>query len=407
MTARTTTGSGHQAVAPDESHAVVARHRAPAHTARGGGSGRSGRFGKGFRSYFTVAVATVVGVATLGLLGPVPAVQAAPVPSAKMRAEAPSSTSATTVKVWFLVGEQLAPVTRSGSTPEDAIRALFKGPTAAEYKLGYRTYVPSRTTLRGVTVRNGQATVDVSLNFALGDAQSLDARLTQLVRTASGLDGINQVQLVVNGGIAYGMFPGFVTSLPITVQSLQTPAVPVWKIPVAASGPTVPGLLAAQRRLVSLGYLLPGDADGLDGPETQTAVLAFQKWEGLARDGVLGPQTLARLQTATRPTPITRGGPGKRTEVLLDRQVVLAIDNNRVVRVIPVSTGKPSTPTPAGNFKVYAKYAKWWSTPFQEWLLWAVPFNGGVAFHYFPDVPPVRGVPRVREADGDDSEVAV
>ena len=83
-----------------------------------------------------------------------------------------------------------------------------------------------------------------------------------------------------------------------------------------------------------------------------------------------------------------RGGPGKRAEVLIDRQLVLAIDNNSVVRVIPVSTGKPSTPTPTGNFKVYAKYAKWWSTPFQEWLLWAVPFNGGVAFHYFPDVPP-------------------
>jgi hypothetical protein len=164
--------------------------------------------------------------------------------------------------------------------------------------------------------------------------------------------------------------------------------VPVWRVPVSASGPSVPGLLAAQRRLVSLGFLLPSDADGIQGPQTQTAVLAFQKWEGLTRDGVLGPQTMGRLQTATRPTPVTRGGPGKRAEVLIDRQVVLAIDNNRVIRVIPVSTGKPSTPTPTGNFKVYAKYPKWWSTPFQEWLLWAVPFNGGVAFHYFPDVPP-------------------
>jgi hypothetical protein len=332
-------------------------------------------------------VATVLGIATLAVFGPGPAVQAAPIPSASVRTEVPSSTSAT-VNIWFLVGEQLAPVTRPGSTPEDAVQALLKGPTAAEYKLGYRTYVPSGTKLRGVTVSNGQATVDVSLNFALGEAQSLDARLTQLVRTASGLDGINKVQLLVNGGIAYGMFPGIVSALPITLQNLQTPAVPVWKIPAPAPGPAVPGLLDAQRRLVSLGFLLPADADGQDGPQTQTAVLAFQKWEGLSRDGVLGPQTLARLRTATRPTPITRGGPGKRTEVLLDRQVVLAIDNNRVVRVIPVSTGKPSTPTPAGDFKVYAKYAKWWSTPFQEWLLWAVPFNGGVAFHYFPDVPP-------------------
>ena len=342
--------------------------------------------------------AVVMAVLTLVALGPQPASQAATVPAATLHAaklqaasnhpNGQSSTSAAGVKVWFLVGEQLVSVTRPGSTPQAAVQALLAGPTAAEYKLGYRTYVPSGSQLRSISVANGEATVDLSLNFALGNAQSLDARLSQLVHTASGFDGVTKVQLLIDGGIAYGMFPGIVTALPITLNALETPDVPVWKVPVAAPGPTVPGLLAAQRRLVSLGYLLPADADGLDGPQTQTAVLAFQKWEGLPHDGVLGPQTLARLQTATRPRPITRGGPGKRAEVLIDRQLVLAIDNNTVVRVIPVSTGKPSTPTPTGNFKVYAKYAKWWSTPFQEWLLWAVPFNGGVAFHYFPDVPP-------------------
>ena len=148
------------------------------------------------------------------------------------------------------------------------------------------------------------------------------------------------------------------------------------------------GLLAAQRRLAALGFLLGSNVDGQNGPQTQTAVLAFQKWEGLGRDGVLGPKTLAALASARRPVPITKGPPGKRAEVLLDRQVALAIDNNAVVRVIPVSTGKPSTPTPPGDFKVYAKIAKWWSTPFREWLLWAVPFNAGIAFHEFPEVPP-------------------
>ena len=196
--------------------------------------------------------------------------------------QAPASSS--TVKVWFLEGEQLAATTRPGSTPKDAIQALLKGPTAAEYKLGYRTYVPAGTTLRRVTVANGEATVDVSLNFALGNAQSLDARLSQLVHTASGFDGVTSVQLLVDGGTPYGMFPGIVTSLPITLKYLETPTVPVWRVPVSAPGPSVPGLLAAQRRLVSLGFLLPADADGIDGPQTQTAVLAFQKWEGLTPD---------------------------------------------------------------------------------------------------------------------------
>jgi lipoprotein-anchoring transpeptidase ErfK/SrfK len=301
---------------------------------------------------------------------------------------AEAQTSAATVKVWFLQGEQMISATRPGSTPRTAVQALLKGPTPAEYKLGYRTYIPAGTTLRSLTVANGLATVDLSLDFALGNAQSLDARISQLVHTASGFDGVTRLQLLVDGGTAYGMFPGIVTALPITLKELETPDVPVWTATLAAPGAAVPDLLSAQKRLVALGFLLPGDADGQDGPQTQTAVLAFQKWEGLPRTSVLGPQTMARLKTATYHKPITRGGPGKRAEVLIDRQVVLAIDNNKVVRVIPVSTGKPSTPTPTGNFKVYAKYAKWWSTPFQEWLLWAVPFNGGVAFHYFPEVPP-------------------
>jgi hypothetical protein len=228
----------------------------------------------------------------------------------------------------------------------------------------------------------------VSLNFALGDAQSLDARLAQLVHTVSGLEGAKSVLLLVNGGTVYGMFPGIVTSRPITLKYLETPNVPVSQPPPETTTAPVPGLLGTQKKLVALGFLLPSDADGKDGPETQTAVIAFQKWAGLDRDGEIGPKTLAALRSATHPVPITRGETGKRAEVLLDRQVALAIDNNKVVRVIPVSTGKPSTPTPPGTFTVQGKIAKWWSTPFREWLLWALPFNGGVAFHEFPEVPP-------------------
>jgi L,D-transpeptidase-like protein/putative peptidoglycan binding protein len=155
----------------------------------------------------------------------------------------------------------------------------------------------------------------------------------------------------------------------------------------AAAAP-VAGLLAEQKKLAALGFLPAAGVDGKEGPQTQTAVLAFQKWEGLDRDGVIGPQTRSRLAAARRPEPITRGASGKRAEVLLDRQVALAIDDNRVVRVVPVSTGKSATPTPPGDFTVYARIAKWWSVPFREWLLWALPFNGGVAFHEFPEVPP-------------------
>ncbi len=297
--------------------------------------------------------------------------------------------SAPTVDVWFLQGEQVIAVKRPGETAEDAIRALLAGPSQAEVKRGIRTYLPAGTPLRSVTVANGVATVDLGIRFVQGrDAQSLLARLSQVVHTATGPEGATRVRLLVKGGTPLGLFPGASVSGAITVEYLETPNVPTPKPPAEKPTPAHPDVRAAQERLAALGYLLPGDVDGQDGPATQAAVLAFQKWEGLDRDGQIGPQTLGRLAKATRPTPRTRGPAGRRTEVLLDRQVTLAIEDNRVVRTLHISSGAPATPTPPGDFKVYAKIAKWWSVPFREWLLWALPFNGGIAFNELAEVPP-------------------
>jgi lipoprotein-anchoring transpeptidase ErfK/SrfK len=142
-----------------------------------------------------------------------------------------------------------------------------------------------------------------------------------------------------------------------------------------------------QRRLIQLGYLPPGTADGRLGPATEEAILAFQKWERLARTGVIDAATRSRLNTAQRPSPVGRGSAGKRAEVLIDRQIGLLVLNNKVFRTIAVSSGKPSTPTPRGNYHVYAKIPRWWSVPFREWVPWAVPFVGGIAFHEFAIVP--------------------
>jgi peptidoglycan hydrolase-like protein with peptidoglycan-binding domain len=102
-----------------------------------------------------------------------------------------------------------------------------------------------------------------------------------------------------------------------------------------------------QQRLIEVGYLIPGD-DGRFGPGTQNAVLAFQKWERLGRTGLLDATTRARLATAKHPVPLSHGGAGRRAEILLDKQVALLINKDKVVRTIAVSSGKPSTPTPPG-----------------------------------------------------------
>jgi lipoprotein-anchoring transpeptidase ErfK/SrfK len=304
-------------------------------------------------------------------------------------AHAGGAAATPTVDVWFLQGEQVIAVKRPGETADDAVRALLAGPTPDELGRGIRTYVPTGTPLRSVAVANGVATVDLGIRFVQGrDAQSLLARLSQVVHTATGPEGALKVRLLVKGGTPLGVFPGASVSGAITVGYLETPNVPTPKPPAATPTPVRSDVRAAQERLAALGYLLPAQVDGQAGPTTQAAVLAFQKWEGLERDGEIGPQTTRRLASATRPTPITRGPAGRRTEVLLDRQVTLAIEDNRVVRALHISSGAPTTPTPPGDFKVYAKYAKWWSVPFREWLLWALPFNGGIAFHELAEVPP-------------------
>jgi len=55
-----------------------------------------------------------------------------------------------------------------------------------------------------------------------------------------------------------------------------------------------PDVSALQQRLAASGFS-PGTIDGKFGNGTEAAVLAFQRSEGLLADGVVGPQTRAKL----------------------------------------------------------------------------------------------------------------
>jgi lipoprotein-anchoring transpeptidase ErfK/SrfK len=151
-------------------------------------------------------------------------------------------------------------------------------------------------------------------------------------------------------------------------------------------GPRSPSTRQLQARLADLQYLPRSAVDGVQGYRTQQAVIAFQSWEGLERDGVVGPATTAALAKAKAPRP-QAGGPSKRIEVYRDRGVALLIAHGRTKRAVHVSTGAPGTSTPAGTFKVFRKELRSWSVPFQVWLPYASYFNNGIAFHEYPDVP--------------------
>jgi hypothetical protein len=310
--------------------------------------------------------------------------------AALLSAGAPAESAPATVRVYFLQGEQLVPVSRPGSTVRVALTALLDGPSKAESGRQFRTLVPDGTRLRSVRFANGVATIDLGEGFAAGrNADSLSARIAQLVFTATAVRGVKSVRVLISGGVPLGLFPGIALSRPITREQAARPVVPLPKPPPDASGPASPDVRLLQQRLADLGYLAPAGVDGVIGDQTRFAVIAFQKWRRSPADGVAGPETRAALEQAVRPTPIRRGPDGHRVEVLLDRQLTLAIDDNVVVRVMHMSSGKPGFATPTGSYAVFRKEARSWSIPYKVWLPWATYFVGGVAFHEYPDVPVV------------------
>ena len=135
------------------------------------------------------------------------------------------------VSVYFLRGEQLARVTRPGTTALDAVRQLLAGRRAP--RSARLSHVRPRRHARAQReVANGVATVDLNERFASGrDAESLLARLSQLVRTLTGPQGATKVQLLMNGGSSPPGSPASRLSRPITFHFLQTPNVPVPKPP--------------------------------------------------------------------------------------------------------------------------------------------------------------------------------
>jgi Putative peptidoglycan binding domain len=84
------------------------------------------------------------------------------------------------------------------------------------------------------------------------------------------------------------------TTAGATTATTPAATAPNQTLSPGATGPEVKNL---QESLTALGYN-PGKADGSYGPSTQAAVAEFQKANGLAADGVLGPATLAKLQQA-------------------------------------------------------------------------------------------------------------
>lgn len=135
------------------------------------------------------------------------AVSLAAVPAAA----APHVGSRMTVNVWL---ERAAgklwltkrTVPRTPAVAATAMRLLFAGPNAAERAAGVKTAIPAGATLRGISIANGTATIDVSRAFAaVAPRTRIRMRLAELTYTATQFPTVKRVRLEVAGAIVHSI----------------------------------------------------------------------------------------------------------------------------------------------------------------------------------------------------------
>jgi len=148
----------------------------------------------------------------------------------------------------------------------------------------------------------------------------------------------------------------------------------------------LPTIADVQRRLVALRYLPSSAVTGKSDYRTSQAVMAFQAWNGLPRDGVAGVQTRTKLLSASVPHP-RAGSYGHHVEVYRSLGVVLCVDGGTVVRVVHCSTGRPGLETTAGVWHVYLKSLRFYSREYDSWMPWTSFFHGGEGLHGYEEVP--------------------
>ena len=186
--------------------------------------------------------------------------------------------------------------------------------------------------------------------------------------------------------------------VPDTASDATSPVSPSTTAPPSTTQPapiTSTQITDVQRQLAALGYL-PGAATGKPDVATASAVLAYQKRNGLQRDGDIGPQVIARLMAPQAAGPRSTA-PGPRVEVDLDRQILFFINAQGAVTTVNISSGSGTTYkepgggtavayTPTGHFTVLRKINANEKAPLGS-LYRPMYFTGGWAIHGSPSVP--------------------
>ncbi len=176
--------------------------------------------------------------------------------------------------------------------------------------------------------------------------------------------------------------------------------------PTLQAGAGGADVVTLQNRLAALHYDI-GPVNGVFGEDTRHAVVAFQKVNRLARDGIVGPATWAALDRPYVPrarfNAIITGIPIYGMEVDLNRQVLYLTYRGAAIRILDASTGagqrgSPYLYTPTGRYGVYRINSVGWEYGSLGALYKPAYFLRGFAVHgstFVPSYPDSHGCVRL------------
>jgi lipoprotein-anchoring transpeptidase ErfK/SrfK len=197
---------------------------------------------------------------------------------------------------------------------------------------------------------------------------------------AGGTAGVAEVRVSSNRArtlvlkASHRATPGLATTVakPVKVSVVNAYAGP------GSKGPAVKWL---QNKLASLHYVT--SRSGVYDAATGRAIMAWRKVAGYSRTYTAGSDVFAGMLKGRGVFKVRHPKDGRHVEARLNQQVLALINGSKVERIYHTSSGKPSTPTIQGKFRVYMK------TPGTnaKGMVDSNYFIRGYAIHGYADVP--------------------
>ena len=147
-----------------------------------------------------------------------------------------------------------------------------------------------------------------------------------------------------------------------------------------------------QQRLAALHFYMP--QTGVFDSGTGWALDAYHRLLHWGTYQTLDGRTISYLLDGFGKFPLRFPKNGRHAEGNLSLQLLALADGSNVVAIYPISSGKPSTPTILGNFRVYSKVPGY----LPDGMYFSNFFISGYAIHGYnpaPDYPASHGCMRV------------